>query len=72
MFLGPSHRSGRELRQVHFEEAPPGNSDANGKQTTFQDRLLKGLTEWQEGRFQKPMGGFGDNSAHVTRAASKM
>lgn len=69
MFLGPSHRSGMGLQREHSEGRLLGNSDANCTQATFQDTLLKGLTEWQPGG---PRGPTGDGSAHVTRAVARL
>ena len=72
MFLGPSHRSGMGLQREHFEGGLLGNSDANCTQVTFQDTLLKGLTEWQWGGPRGPTAGCGDGSAHVTRAVVRL
>lgn len=73
MFLGPSHRSGMGLRNIHFEGALPDNSDANGPQTTLQDVLFKGITEWQrEDSIRAHQGVFGEGSVHVGTAPSRM
>lgn len=44
------------LRNVCVEGAPPDNSDDNGTKITFQDMLLKGITEQQRPGFRRARG----------------